>query len=425
MSSLSLDLIFGPALSVASAASNSPQDHSCFRHRGETSLPSAVRFTKGKLMVPNSASQCIGPRDLAQWLADDGWHAELVVIDVRELHEVRRARLAGAIHIPLGQLAESVIARVPDLATRVVVYCESGMRSERAARLLLSLGYSRVGSLESGIAGWKKLGLPLDVGDGGALLEAGQQDRYSRHLQLPGFTERHQRKLLESRVLVLGLGGLGCPAALYLAAAGVGCLGLLDNDRVELSNLQRQILHATSRVGVSKVESAASQLMDLNGDTRTLRFETRLDVGNVDEIFAQEWDVIVDGCDNFSTRYLINDASHRYAIPVVHGSVSRFEGRVTTFIPRLGPCYRCLFPNPPPEGLCLSCDAAGVLGVLPGLIGVMQATEALKILLGLGEPLLGRLLTYDALSMEFRSLRFERAANCRVCAGPVTEATRT
>lgn len=372
-----------------------------------------------------SQPELVEPNDLAERLVASTPQPELVLIDVREINEVQRASIAGAIHVPLGQLQQTVPGLVPQKSTPIVVYCESGLRSQRAAQLLLTLGYSRVAHLRSGIRAWKQLGLPVITAPGAALLTEAQQQRYSRHLQLPGFSEDRQRKLLESRVLVLGLGGLGCPAALYLAAAGVGCLGLLDDDRVELSNLQRQILHATSRIGISKATSAAVSLAELNRDTRTVSFETRLDSSNVDEIFAQRWDVIIDGCDNFSTRYLVNDAGQRHAVPVVHGSVSRFEGRVTTFLARQGPCYRCLFPNPPPEGVCLSCDAAGVLGVLPGLIGVLQATEALKLLLQVGQPLVGRLLTYDALSMEFRTLTFARDTNCGVCSNSVTSATRT
>jgi len=260
-------------------------------------------------------------------------------------------------------------------------------------------------------------GLPVERGP--SLLSREQQDRYSRHLRLAGFTEQHQQKLLSSRVLVLGLGGLGCPAALYLAAAGVGCLGLLDNDRVELSNLQRQILHTTSRIGTLKVRSAQTTLSDLNRDIAIQPLPLRLVPSNINEVLERGWDVIVDGCDNFETRYLVNDAAWRRAIPVVNGSVSGFEGRVATFVRYRGPCYRCLFPSAPAESdaACASCDAAGVLGVLPGTVGLLQATEVIKLLTGFGEPLIGRLLTYDLLAMHFRTLRFEPDPNCKTCGG--------
>jgi molybdopterin/thiamine biosynthesis adenylyltransferase len=259
---------------------------------------------------------------------------------------------------------------------------------------------------------WKDLGFPVEKP---ADLTKDQLERYSRHLLLPEVGEKGQEKLLKSRVLLLGAGGLGSPAALYLAAAGIGTLGIVDNDAVDASNLQRQILHGTDRVGVSKVESARKTLENLNPDVKVVTFDERLNSANVDCIFDQGWDVIVDGLDNFPTRYLVNDASVFKKIPVVHGSIFRFDGQVTTFWPHKGPCYRCLYPEPPPPHLAPSCAEAGVLGILPGVVGTIQATEAIKILLGQGEPLVGRLLTYDSLKMSFRTLKLRRDKTCPVC----------
>jgi sulfur-carrier protein adenylyltransferase/sulfurtransferase len=248
-----------------------------------------------------------------------------------------------------------------------------------------------------------------------AELTEAQRDRYSRHLLLPEVGEKGQEKLLKSKVLLLGAGGLGSPAALYLAAAGIGTLGIIDADVVDASNLQRQILHGTSTLGTPKVESAKKRLQDLNPDCSVMAFEERLTSENIDRIFDHGWDVIVDGLDNFPTRYLVNDASVWKNIPVVHGSIFRFDGQVTTFQPRRGPCYRCLYPEPPPAHLAPSCSEAGVIGVLPGIVGTIQATEAIKLILGQGEPLVGKLLMYDSLLMQFRQLRLRRDPSCPVC----------
>jgi molybdopterin/thiamine biosynthesis adenylyltransferase len=274
------------------------------------------------------------------------------------------------------------------------------------------LGYTDVQSLVGGFNKWKDDGRPWAAPQ---TLSPAQRNRYQRHLLLPEVGEVGQLKLLNSKVLLLGAGGLGSPAALYLAAAGVGTLGLVDADVVDASNLQRQILHATSRVGMPKVDSAEKALTDLNPDVKVVKFEERLDSSNVERIFAG-FEVIVDGCDNFPTRYLVNDASVWMKKPVVHGSIFRFEGQVTTFIPGSGgPCYRCLYPEPPPPHLAPSCQEAGVLGILPGVIGVIQATEAIKLVLGRGNPLNGRLLTYDSLRMKFGELRLRRDKGCPVC----------
>ncbi len=304
-------------------------------------------------------------------------------------------------HIVRGNLESQVEARLPDKQAPVVVMCAGGARSAFAAKTLQELGYTEVSSMEGGFNRWKDEGRPWKVP---AILTAEQRNRYNRHLLLPEVGEEGQRKLLESRVLLLGAGGLGSPAALYLAAAGVGTIGIVDMDVVDESNLQRQILHGRDRVGERKVDSARSTLAALNPDVDVITFDTRLGADNVVDILSG-FDVIVDGTDNFPTRYLVNDASVKLGIPVVHGSIFRFEGQVTVFDPLGGPTYRDLLPAPPPPELAPSCSEAGVLGVLPGIIGSIQALEAIKLLLGIGQPLTGRLLTFDALEPEFREYR--------------------
>ena len=342
------------------------------------------------------------------------------IIDVREKEEYRAGYVPGAISIPRGFLEIQVEGRVPDRAAKIVLYCAGGVRSALAAATLAELGYANVESANPGFVRWKDLGYPMETPP--QLTEA-QRDRYSRHLLLPEVGEVGQSKLLKSKVLLLGAGGLGSPAALYLAAAGVGTLGLVDADVVDASNLQRQVLHATSRVGTPKVESATKALTDLNPDVKVIPFEERVTSANVERIFG-DFDVIVDGTDNFPTRYLVNDASVWLGKPVVHGSIFRFDGQVTTFAPKKaaeklgiapGPCYRCLYPEPPPPHLAPSCQEAGVLGILPGVVCVLQATEAIKLLLGKGDLLVGRLLTYDSLKMKFHNLKIRRDEDCIVC----------
>ena len=335
----------------------------------------------------------------------------LVLVDVREKEEFRAGYIPGAISLPRGYLEQQAEQKLPDRSAEIVVYCAGGTRSAFAAKTLGEMGYSRVTSANPGFVRWKDLGYPIEAPP---KFSEAQLDRYSRHIMLPEVGEKGQAKLLASRVLLLGAGGLGSPAALYLAAAGVGTLGLVDADTVDASNLQRQIMHATSRLGVAKVDSAETALSDLNPDVKVVKYKERLVSSNVDRIFAG-WDVVVDGCDNFPTRYLVNDASVFHKIPVVHGSIFRFEGQVTTFWPFKGPCYRCLYPEPPPPELAPSCAEAGVLGILPGIIGTLQATEAIKILLGVGEPLVGRLLAYDSLKMTFHTLRLRRDKRCPAC----------
>lgn len=334
------------------------------------------------------------------------------LVDVREKDEFRAGFIPGALHIPRGHLEMQAEQKLPDKNAEIIVYCAGGTRSAFAAKTLADFGYTNVISANPGFVRWKDLKFPVEEP---AQLTQAQQDRYSRHILLPEVGEKGQEKLLKGRVLLLGAGGLGSPAALYLAAAGVGKIGLVDADTVDASNLQRQILHATSRLGKAKVDSAEIAINDLNPDVKVVKYQERVNASNVDRIFGDGWDCIVDGCDNFPTRYLVNDASLFHKIPVVHGSIFRFDGQVTTFMPFDGPCYRCLYPEPPPAHLAPSCAEAGVLGILPGVVGVIQATEAIKLILGAGEVLKGRLLTYDSLKMTFRTLKLRRDKNCPTC----------
>ena len=337
------------------------------------------------------------------------------LLDLREKEEFRAGYIPGAISIPRGFLEIQVEGRIPDKSTKIVAYCAGGTRSALAAKTLAELGYTNVETATPGFVRWKALGYPMDTPP---QLNDAQRDRYSRHLLLPEVGEAGQAKLLKSKVLLIGAGGLGSPAGLYLAAAGVGTLGLVDADTVDASNLQRQVLHATSRVGQPKVESAEKALKDLNPDVKVVGYRERVNSSNVERLFA-DYDVIVDGTDNFPTRYLVNDASVWLGKPVVHGSIFRFDGQLTTFVPdkaakqlgiEAGPCYRCLYPEPPPPHLAPSCQEAGVLGILPGVIGLLQA-------LNRGDALVGRLLTYDSLKMKFRELKLRRSPECPVC-GP-------
>lgn len=334
------------------------------------------------------------------------------LVDVREKDEVRQGYIPGAVSIPRGFLEMQAEQKLPDKSAEVIVYCAGGTRSAFAAKTLAELGYSNVISANPGFVRWKDLKYPVELPPD---LTPAQLDRYSRHLLLPEVGEKGQAALLKSRVLLLGAGGLGAPSSLYLAAAGVGTIGLVDADTVDASNLQRQIVHATSRLGMPKVDSAEVALRDLNPDVKVVKFQERLLSSNVDRIFGEGWDAIIDGCDNFPTRYLVNDASLFHKIPVIHGSIFRFDGQITTFMPWVGPCYRCLYPEPPPPELSPSCAEAGVLGILPGIVGTIQATEAIKLILKQGEPLVGRLLTYDSLKMQFRTLKLRRDDACPAC----------
>jgi molybdopterin/thiamine biosynthesis adenylyltransferase/rhodanese-related sulfurtransferase len=343
---------------------------------------------------------------------------EAVFLDVREADEYAQGAIPGAMHIPRGYVELQIEGRVPDKSQPIVVYCAGGTRSALAAKALGDLGYEDVVSMAGGFNKWKDEGRPWSAP---RTLDAEQRNRYQRHLLLPEVGETGQQRLLESRVLLLGAGGLGSPAALYLAAAGVGTLGVIDMDVVDASNLQRQILHNLDRIGERKVDSAKKTLTGINPDVDVVTYDTRLGADNVLSII-DGYDVIVDGTDNFPTRYLVNDASLLKRIPVVHGSIFRFEGQITVFKPYEGPCYRCLIPEPPPAELAPSCAEAGVLGVLPGIIGSMQAMEAIKLLLDLGDPLVGRLLAYDALEASFRTFKVRRDPSCPACgedAGPI------
>jgi len=334
------------------------------------------------------------------------------VVDVRERDEWDEGHLPNAVHIPRGSLESRIEQAVPDRTQRVVLYCAAGNRSAFAARALGELGYENVSSLAGGFTDWKRNGHPTALS---RTLSPQGRMRYSRHLLIPEVGEEGQLRLLDSRALLIGAGGLGSPAALYLAAAGVGTLGIVDDDVVDESNLQRQIMHSTATLGEPKVESAARTIRELNPDVQVMAYRERLTSETIEQILADGWDVIVDGADNFPTRYLLNDASVWHGIPVVHGSIYRFEGQLTVFKPGDGPCYRCLFPQPPPPELAPSCAEGGVLGVLPGIVGTLQANEALKLALGIGEPLVGKLVLFDALSVSFTQLEVRRDPACPVC----------
>jgi molybdopterin/thiamine biosynthesis adenylyltransferase/rhodanese-related sulfurtransferase len=331
--------------------------------------------------------------------------------DVREKDEWNAGHIPGAVHVPKSYVEQWAEDRLPDKEKTTVLYCAAGVRSAMAADLLQKLGYRNVISMAGGFNRWKDSGKPWTTP---ASFTPEQAQRYSRHLLIPEVGEEGQQKLLKSKVLLIGAGGLGSPAAFYLASAGVGTLGIVDSDVVDLTNLQRQILHNTDRIGESKVSSAKQTLEALNPDVKIVGYEERLSAANIDRII-EGYDVVIDGADNFPTRYLLNDASVKHRVPVVHGSIFRFEGQVTVFKPFEGPCYRCLFPEPPPPELAPSCAEAGVLGVLPGVIGTIQATEAIKLLLEIGEPLVGRYLLYDALEGSFREVRLRRDPECPVC----------
>ena len=333
------------------------------------------------------------------------------LIDVREQVEWDAGHVAGALFIPRGQLEQQIEAAVPDKATEIVLYCRSGARSGLGTQQLQQLGYTDVTNMAGGILAWEANSLPIEAP---AALTPAQQSRYSRHLLIPEVGTAGQVKLLDSKVLLVGAGGLGSPSALYLAAAGVGTLGIVDFDVVEASNLQRQVIHSTERLGAKKVDSARQSIEALNPDVNVVTYDEMLLADNVARLI-DGYDVILDGTDTFETRYLLNDAAVAAGVPVIHASVFRFEGQLTTFVPYVGPCYRCLYPTPPPPELAPGCSVAGVLGVVPGIMGLLQANEVLKVLLGIGEPLGGRLLLFDALDGSFSELRLERDPKCPVC----------
>jgi molybdopterin/thiamine biosynthesis adenylyltransferase/rhodanese-related sulfurtransferase len=366
-------------------------------------MPSGAEFIR----QVKSQIQEVDPSEVQPLLGNG-----VAIVDVRETEEFAGGHLPGAKHVPRGYLESRIDGVVPDHAQRVILYCASGNRSALAAKTMLDeLGYESVESMTGGYTLWKDRGYDVEIP---RTLTAEQRDRYSRHVLVPEVGLEGQLKLLDAKVLCLGAGGLGSPVALYLAAAGVGTLGIVDDDVVDLSNLQRQVIHTTAGVGTPKVDSAEAAVKALNPDVDVVKYQTRLDASNIMEIIAG-YDVIVDGVDNFPTRYLLNDASVRLDIPVVSAAILGFEGQLSVFSPHVGPCYRCLFPVPPPAELAPSCGANGVLGVLPGTMGLLQATEVIKLITGSGEPLIGRLLMYDALDATTTELKVRRDPDCPIC----------
>jgi sulfur-carrier protein adenylyltransferase/sulfurtransferase len=357
-----------------------------------------------KEMDPKEVREAIG--------SSNGNGSRPVLVDVREQHEYEEGHIPGAVHVPRGHLESRIETKASDKSQRVILYCASGQRSALAAHTLESLlGYSDVASMDGGITLWKDRGYEVETP---RALTAEQKSRYSRHLLLPEVGLEGQLKLLDAKVLLLGAGGLGSPTALYLGAAGVGTLEIIDNDVVDVSNLQRQVIHSNETVGEPKVDSAEKAIKALNPDVNVVKYNARLDASNIMEVI-EGYDVIVDGLDNFPTRYLLNDASVRLRIPVVSASILGFDGQLSVFAPYDGPCYRCLYPTPPPAELAPSCGANGVLGVLPGTMGLLQATEVVKLIIGAGDPLIGRLLLYDALAASFTELKVRRDPDCPIC----------
>ena len=351
----------------------------------------------------------IRPEDARERLAEPD---APVLIDVRTDRERGTSYIPGSVHLPMADVESRLAEVAPDQSRPIITYCATGVRSLRILPTLAALGHGDAVSMAGGIVAWQALGYPTESP---SALDDEKLARYSRHLLIPEVGIEGQERLLQTSILLIGAGGLGSPAALYLAAAGVGRLGIVDDDRVDASNLQRQVLHSTAELGESKAESAKQSLEALNPDVEVVTYEERLSSENIDRILSDGWELIVDGADNFPTRYLLNDASVWHQIPVVHGSIYRFEGQATVFKPFEGPCYRCLFPQPPPPELAPSCAEGGVLGVLPGVIGSLQANEALKLALDIGEPLIGRLLLFDALSARFDEVSVRRDPNCPVC----------
>src|SRR5436305_12519553 len=363
----------------------------------------------------------VDPREVHDAISSSNGNGRVpLVVDVREQHEFEESHLPGAIHVPRGHLESRIEGRAGDKEQPIVLYCQSGQRSALAAHTLEQLlGYKDVASMNGGITLWKDRGFEVETPK--ALTDE-QKQRYSRHVLLPEIGVEGQLKLLDAKVLLLGAGGLGAPTALYLAAAGVGTLGVVDDDAVNLSNLQRQVIHTNDRIGVAKVDSAEQTINSLNPDVEVVKYHTRLDASNIMEII-EGYDVIVDGVDNFPTRYLLNAATVRLQIPVVSASILGFDGQLSVFKPYDGPCYRCLYPVPPPAELAPSCGANGVLGVLPGTMGLLQATEVIKLVVGIGEPAIGRLLLYDALGATLTEVKVHRDPDCPICSRDPEEIT--
>ena len=375
--------------------------------------PSGAEFIR---QIKNQIAQ-VDPGDVNELLHNGNGNGDLAVIDVRESEEVARGLIPGAKHVPRGHLESRIEGAVPDRSQHVVLYCASGNRSALAAKTLEELGYENVESMTGGYTLWKDRGYEVDVP---RVMTPEQRERYSRHMLVPEIGPEGQQRMLDAKVLLLGAGGLGSPTALYLAAAGIGTIGIVDDDVVDLSNLQRQVIHTTDRIGTPKVDSAQESMNAINPDVKVVKYETRLDASNIMEII-EGYDVIVDGVDNFPTRYLLNDATVRLQIPVVSASILGFDGQLSVFKPYDGPCYRCLYPVPPPAEMAPSCGANGVLGVLPGTMGLLQATEVIKLIVGAGEPLIGRLLLYEALGATFTELKVRRDPECAICSRPPEE----
>ena len=342
---------------------------------------------------------------------------DVALVDTREPHEYEEAHIEGGRLVPPGLLRDEIESVVPDRSQRVLLYCRSGNRSGKAAAQMAEMGYEDVANVAGGILAWQEDGLPVVSAEG---LTPEQRMRYSRHTLIPEVGVDGQLKLLNAKVLLIGAGGLGSPAALYLAAAGIGTLGIVDDDLVDESNLQRQVIHNTERVGTPKTESARTSIEALNPDVNVVEHRTRLDASNILEII-RDYDVLVDGADNFPTRYLLNDASVRLRKPVVSASILTFDGQISTFVPYEGPCYRCLYPTPPPAELAPSCSENGVLGVMAGIMGLLQANEVIKLVIGKGEPLVGRLLLFESLSTTFTELKVRRDPECPICGDNATE----
>ncbi len=336
----------------------------------------------------------------SETLITEGW----VVLDVREVEEYDQGVIPESILIPQGKIEETIEERIPNHDQPIIAMCAGGVRSAFAAVTLNELGYTNVVSMDGGFNLWKQQGRSWVSSQ---ILKPEQRNRYERHVSLPEIGEKGQQKLLDSRVVIIGAGGLGSPAALYLAAAGVGTIGVVDMDTVEESNLQRQILHSTETIGENKVDSAEKTLSTLNPDVNVITYNTRLNKDNAIEI-VENYDVVIDGTDNFETRYLINDVSVKTGTPVVHGSIFQYEGQITVFDPKNGPTYRDIFPEPPENGTAPNCTEAGVLGVLPGIVGSIQALETIKLILEIGEGLSGRLIVFDALEMSFHEYKIDR-----------------
>ena len=373
-------------------------------------------MTSGAELIQSAKEglEILQPREASEELSRNG----VVLLDVREQHEFEERHIEGARHVPRGHLETRIEQLLPDRDKRVLVYCATTNRSSLAAQTMKDeLGYQDVAVIDGGITLWRDRGLPVVTP---RALTQEQKERYSRHILIPEVGIEGQLKLLDAKVLLVGAGGLGSPSALYLAAAGVGTLGLVDDDDVDASNLQRQVIHNTERIGTPKTESARITIEALNPDVKVNEHRTRLGAENVIELL-NDYDIVVDGADNFPTRYLLNDASVRLRKPVISASILSFDGQISTFVPHEGPCYRCLYPTPPPAELAPSCGAAGVLGLLPGIMGLLQANEVVKLAIGQGEPLIGRLLLFEALSTRFTELKVKRDPDCPICGDDAPE----